>query len=153
MRPDDTANVHLNATQVGTCLSNYDVTVRFGAANATYTNVRFYLNNDGTSSPIASWPTYAAGATPATTAPAHTISGLTRGRNNIIYIHYIDGSGTACKTLRTITEPTTLATIQADITGNNIANTCSPSMVNFDILEHLEHLPSIRYTRERPQEA
>ena len=134
VRPDDTANVHLNATQVGTCLSNYDVTVRFGAANTTYTNVRFYLNNDGTSSPIKSWPTYAAGATPATTAPAHTISGLTRGRNNIIYIHYIDGSGTACKTLRTITEPTTPVTIQADIAGNNVANTCSPSMVNFDIL-------------------
>ena len=134
VRPDDTANVHLNATQVGTCLSNYDVTVRFGVANATYTNVRFYLNNDGIGSPIASWPTYAAGATPATTAPAHTITGLTRGRNNIIYIHYIDGSGTACKTLRTIIEPTTPVTIQADITGNNIANTCSPSMVNFDIL-------------------
>ncbi|WP_314151205.1 hypothetical protein, partial [Capnocytophaga granulosa] len=134
VRPDDTANVHLNATQVGTCLSNYDVTVRFGAANTTYTNVRFYLNNDGTGSPIASWPTYAAGATPATTAPAHTISGLTRGRNNIIYIHYIDGSGTACKTRRTIIEPTTPVTIQADIAGNNVANTCSPSMVNFDIL-------------------
>ena len=134
VRPDDTANVHLNATQVGTCLSNYDVTVRFGAANATYTNVRFYLNNDGTGSPIKSWPTYTAGATPATTAPAHTISGLTRGRNNIIYIHYIDGSGTACKTRRTIIEPTTPVTIQADIAGNNVANTCSPSMVNFDIL-------------------
>jgi len=136
VRPNDTANVHMNPIQVGTCISNFDLEVRYGVTGTTYYDVQFFLEKDGTGAVQSSslYPSYVAGtAVPPATAP-YKFTGLTRGRNYVVYVKYkTTPTGVECTTQRTVIEPSASPTIQADIAGNNKANTCNGSAMNFEI--------------------
>jgi len=136
VRPNDTANVHMNPIQVGTCISNFDLEVRYGVTGTTYYDVQFFLEKDGAGAVQSSslYPSYVAGTvTPPATLP-HRFTGLTRGRNYVVYVKYkTTPTGVECTTQRTVIEPSASPTIQADIAGNNKANTCNGSAMNFEI--------------------